>query len=341
MSTTGRFSRASPATIRPRRRAGRASLHAVMKKPSMATVYCEYPLQVSGRCEILRFLDQCVRPKGLTYKYGKPFIGVALGEQRLFSGSDSDWDDRWKPSIPEANTMLWRYMSFARFCSLLERRELFFSLVGDMEDRYEGFINPPLPPDRGNPLYHPEQQVCDLLYKIARTALICCWTRSDYESTLMWKTYAGEEGVAIRTTFGDLQKSVLSLGKLPVIFGQVEYVDYVQREVPRFNWSPLFHKRVEYRAEEEVRALLPGPCLKHGSSTPEEMMDIRLDPDVEKQRGRYIPVDLSILVTKIVISPYAKPWFTEIVKSAVRQSSFDIDVCNSSINAGRGPSGLF
>ena len=31
-------------------------------------------------------------------------------------------------------------MSFAKFCSLLDRKALFFSLVGDMEDRYEGFI---------------------------------------------------------------------------------------------------------------------------------------------------------------------------------------------------------
>ena len=45
-------------------------------------------------------------------------------------------------------------MSFAKLCSLLERRELFFSLVGAMEDTYEGFICPP--PRNG---YLPDREV--------------------------------------------------------------------------------------------------------------------------------------------------------------------------------------
>ncbi len=212
---------------------------------------------------------------------------MAFGDHRLFSGFDSDWDARWNPSEPEADATLWRYMSFAKFCSLLERRELFFSLVGDMEDRYEGFISPPIPPHQGNRLYKQEQLACDFLHKITRTALICCWTRSDAESALMWKTYAGEEGVAICTTFQDFRASLPFPAELPVTFGRVEYVDYHQKDVPRFGWAPLFHKRVEYRGEEEIRAMLPGPPLKD-SGTLEEMMDIRLDPDVEKQRGRYV-----------------------------------------------------
>ena len=57
----------------------------------------------------------------------------------LFTGDD----DQWAPSEPEAAAMLWRYISFAKFCSLLEHRALFFSLVGDMVDKYEGFIYPP------------------------------------------------------------------------------------------------------------------------------------------------------------------------------------------------------
>ena len=82
----------------------------------------------------------------MTHEYGKPLIVVALGDQRLFAGADSHWEAsrNWEPSVPEATATLWRYMSFAKFCSLLERKELFFSLVGDMEDRYEGFIYPPI-----------------------------------------------------------------------------------------------------------------------------------------------------------------------------------------------------
>ena len=266
----------------------------------------------------------------MTYEYGKPLIGVALGRQRLFSGVDADWETRWEPSEPKATATLWRYMSFAKFRSLLERRELFFALVGDMQDKYEGFIIPPLSRNQEPHLYQEERRVCDNLHKIARTALVSCWTSSDHESALMWKAYAGGEGVAIRTTFRDLQESTTSIAELPITFGQVKYVDYRQQEVPRFGWAPLFHKRVEYRGEEEVRALLPGPSLKPGYRNLEER--IELDPDVEKQKGRYIPIGLEILIKEVVVPPHAKPWFTEVVKSAVQQSSVEVDVRKSSID---------
>ena len=266
----------------------------------------------------------------MTYEYGKPLIGVALGRQRLFSGVDADWETRWEPSEPKATATLWRYMSFAKFRSLLERRELFFALVGDMQDKYEGFIIPPLSRNQEPHLYQEERRVCDNLHKIARTALVSCWTSSDHESALMWKAYAGGEGVAIRTTFRDLQESITSIAELPITFGQVKYVDYRQQEVPRFGWAPLFHKRVEYRGEEEVRALLPGPSLKPGYRNLEER--IALDPDVEKQKGRYIPIGLEILIKEVVVPPHAKPWFTEVVKSAVQQSSVEVDVRKSSID---------
>ena len=93
----------------------------------------------------------------MTHEYGKPLIGMALGDKRLFTGDDSRWGDSWEPSVPEATATLWRYMSFAKFCSLLERKELFFSLVGDMEDKYEGFIYLPIPREHGDPLQQPER----------------------------------------------------------------------------------------------------------------------------------------------------------------------------------------
>ena len=65
----------------------------------------------------------------MAYEYGKPLIGMALGAERLFSGDDSVWETHWEPSEPEATATLWRYMSFAKFCSLLERRELFLGII--------------------------------------------------------------------------------------------------------------------------------------------------------------------------------------------------------------------
>ena len=270
----------------------------------------------------------------MQHEYGKPLIGMALGDQRLFSGVDSRWEDPWNPTEPETTASLWRYLSLAKFCSLLNRKALFFSLVADMEDRYEGFVYPPLPGELSANLQQAEKLGSDLLHKIARTALISCWTKSDHESSLMWNAYAGKEGVAIRTTFKDLKESICSVAELPVTFGEIEYVDYRHREVPRFGWAPLFHKRIEYRGEDEVRAILPGPPLKEfDSGVHSEMPDIPLDPDVSEWRGRYIPVNLEILVREVVLPPYSDPWFALVVKSVLQGSEITPCVVRSAIES--------
>ena len=254
----------------------------------------------------------------VAYTYGTPVTRIALGNQPLFSG-----EIRWNPSEPDATATLWRYMSFAKLHSLLERRELFFPLVGKMEDRYEGFIcpSPRGPEDRLQPA---ERQSVELLHKSARSALINCWAESNHESALMWTTYAGAEGVAVRTTFQDLKESIRSGAKYPVSFGQVKYVNYPQQQVPRFGWAPLFHKRVEYRAEEEVRAMLPPPPFDPDGT-------ICLDPDVAEQGGRYVPVDLDILIKQVVVSPQAAPGFAEAVESAVQRAAVGACVIPSTI----------
>ena len=187
-----------------------------------------------------------------------------------------------------------------------------------MEDKYEGFIYPPIPREEGDRLQQAERLGHEVLRKMARTALISCWTESEHESSLMWEYYAGAEGVAVRTTFHDLQYSIRSVAELPVTFGQVEYVDYRRREVPRFGWAPLFHKRMEYRGEGEVRAILPRPPLQESVQQPNlEVLDIRLDPDVAEQRGRYVPVNLEILMKEVVLPPKAAPWLAQVVKSVM------------------------
>ena len=258
---------------------------------------------------------------------------MALGDQRLFTGTDSEWDDSWGPSVPEANATLWRYMSFAKFNSLLERKELFFSLVGEMEDKYEGFIYPPKPRDQEDRLQQAERLGCEMLHTITKTDLINCWTESDHESKLMWEAYAGTEGVAIRTTFQNLEESIRSVAELPITFGQVEYVDYSRTEVSRFVWAPLFHKRMEYREEREMRAVLPGPYLKIKKIDELINHDILLDPDVAEQRGRYIPVELGVLVKEVVLPPYATSWFAQVVRSVMRRSQVRACVTRSTIES--------
>lgn len=268
----------------------------------------------------------------MTHQYGKPPHRVYLGNQGLFPSDGSAWDEYWEPSQPEPSATLWRYFSFAKFCSLMQRQELFFALVSEMEDKFEGFVSHPPRRTPGDRLWEAERFVRELLRTIAGTALISCWTEAEHESSLMWNSYAGEEGVAIRTSFHDLQESLLMADAgLPVTFGRVKYIDYLQQEVPRFGWAPLFHKRPEYRAEDEVRAVLPGPPWNNIAKQ-KGLACIPLDSDVAEQRGRYVPVNVGILVKDVVVSPQAAPWFVELVQSVLDQSSVTASVRSSTLS---------
>ena len=152
----------------------------------------------------------------------------------------------------------------------------------------------------------------------------------------MWDAYAGGEGVAIRTHFQDLKSSVLlSAPELPICFGKVTYVDYRKQEPLRFGNAPLFQKRVEYGGEAEVRAALPPPpwdTSRDPGKLPRSPINITLDSDVERQRGRYIPVNLNVLVKEVVLHPHSAEWFGQLVQSVVDRSPVDANVTPSSLN---------
>ena len=273
----------------------------------------------------------------MVHKYGAFVAAAKYNGQPLLANEHYQAENAWQPSEPDETATIWRYMSLAKFCSMLSRKALFFSLIGDMEDKYEGFIYPLVSPEEGNHLWRIEYSGYVIVREFARTALVSCWTESGYESSLMWEHYAGEEGVAICTTFQNLKDSIRTDGELPIAFGQVEYVDYNDREVSRLGTAPLFHKRMEYREEGEVRAILPGPHwdperdIRYQGNMP--VAHIPLDPDVAEQRGRYIPVDLEVLVREVVLPPNSKPWFAEVVESVIRNSSISPRIMRSAIES--------
>ena len=98
-----------------------------------------------------------------------------------------------------------------------------------MADRSEGFIYPPLTPKSKDRLRKAEHEVCGIRHKHVRTSLKSCWTESVYPSSLMWESYAAMEGVAVRTSYLALQESISLVAELPIAFGQVKYVDYLQQ----------------------------------------------------------------------------------------------------------------
>ena len=130
---------------------------------------------------------------------------------------------------PPDDAVLWRYMSFTKFVSLLTTKALFFARADKLGDPFEGSLsqlNVDLSPVINSGI--PEEQISLLHNHIKdqrRFVLVNCWHENEHESDAMWKLYSGNgEGIAIKTDFHSLKMSLV--GKDNVYIGRVSYVDY-------------------------------------------------------------------------------------------------------------------
>lgn len=224
--------------------------------------------------------------------------------------------------IPHDDTVLWRFMDFTKYVSLISTGKIFFSRSDLFNDPYEGakgikrkkkqwddhyikffkevIENPP----PGYKNQKSEKQVAkrakELLKSIDQTGqdnlkktFISCWHENDFESEAMWNLYTtnSKEGIAIKTSYKKLYNS---LSKNPDIqIGRINYIDYSKRFVG-INDSFWF-KRKSFQHEREVRAIIKD--LNH-----------------KDEFGKLIEVKLSTLIEEVYVSPNSQSWFKDLVQ---------------------------
>ena len=104
--------------------------------------------------------------------------------------------DALTPLPPDA--ILWRYMDFTKFVSLLDKQALFFVRADKLEDPFEGFWPTANRANLENlferiplPVRNTAQQTMHSFIKaLPRFTLINCWHESPGESVAMWKLYS-------------------------------------------------------------------------------------------------------------------------------------------------------
>lgn len=117
---------------------------------------------------------------------------------------------------PPADAVLWRYMSFTKFVSLLTKKSLFFARADKLGDPFEGSlsqVNIDLRPEiyKNNLPEEYQKLLANFIKDLRRFVLVNCWHENEYESDAMWKLYSGDrDGVAIRTDFQSLADSLIS-----------------------------------------------------------------------------------------------------------------------------------
>ena len=227
---------------------------------------------------------------------------------------------------PPSDAILWRYMDFTRFVSLLEKQALFFARADKLGDPFEGALS------RINVAMHPvlykdedpnlRATMAYFMKESRRFTLVNCWHESPHESAAMWRLYSGGAGsIAVRSDQDSLTGSLI--GDDDVHVGRVAYVNYERHFIPEGNsFHPYLHKRRSFEHEREVRAVI--------QRFPTDGGKVDLSKDLCAV-GKYQQVNVSTLVKQVVFSPYAQDWFGELVASVARRYGLEVPVGKSAL----------
>ncbi|QGH35119.1 hypothetical protein GI584_14170 [Gracilibacillus salitolerans] len=232
------------------------------------------------------------------------------------------------------NTVIWKFMSFAKFISLLENEALYFSKPLYFRDPYEGAYSESdiyriLGSsaeifDEEKQEYRLNQDQINELYKKNEIELdyvgVSCWHLNDEESAAMWDLYCSrDEGIAIRTTLGKLLASVDQDQGYDMKYGLVNYIDYADDMAGINTYETLFYKRKSFAHEQEFRLIV--------FESEEDLFFGR--------SGANVRFNLELLIDQIYIPPTAPVWFNNLVSSVVDRYHIKKEVLQS--NLYRGP----
>jgi hypothetical protein len=147
------------------------------------------------------------------------------------------------------------------------------------------------------------------------STFICCWHCSDHESEAMWRLYAKDtaEGVAVRTTAGLLRNSVINEREL--IIRPVDYRDDYVYEYSQDRLARFFTKRLAFQHEKEARAII-----------------VDRQAGLRGDRGILVPVNVTDLILRVVVSPYAPPWMAATLSDVARRFGIPAEITSSKLN---------
>jgi hypothetical protein len=241
--------------------------------------------------------------------------------------------------IPSKETVLWRFMDFTKFVSLLSSQSLFFTRADRFEDPFEGakgikknktkwdkhylgffeqaYKNPPDGVDFNKSDSEIKNEAKRLLKELddggksdLKRTFINCWHENPFESEAMWKLYTKNmsEGIAIQTTYDKLYRA---LNRNPSIsIGRINYIDYSKR-FAGINESFWF-KRKSFEHEKEVRAIYK-------------------DFKVDSEFGLPMNVNVKTLINKLYVSPTAQDWFVDVLKDTLEKYELKKKIHRSSM----------
>jgi hypothetical protein len=238
-------------------------------------------------------------------------------------------------------------MELWKFESMVKTGSLYFRRIDQFDDRLEG--------RQPQAIWALSAAPVQDWYRTNREHVyVCCLHLADAESPKMWKEYAKNRGVMIRTTVGALMEELsspplpaeppypapvrvmaertgatLADAELPshdgFTVGVVDYVDLARADVYDLmaeglsNTTPMFRKGKDYIDELEYRAV-----LRPGSAREEAVYD-------DGERGVAIPVRLDRLIHEVRFAPVDDPSIRTAVEELMTGAGLMLPVEPSSL----------
>ena len=220
-------------------------------------------------------------------------------------------------SIPDPDTIVWKYLDLSKFLDLLMSQKLFMSRSDKFEDQYEGTFSEPTF-EEIKKIAENNPEFLDVYKTQRKNVIISSWLINEYESFAMWQIFTqNSEGLAIQSTIGRIQESLHLENQFEQHIGEVNYIDYKKEYIPfDDDFFPFLFKRKSFQYEREVRII---------SNLSAHNLNIN--------EGVKIDVNINKLIEKIYIHPKSENWYKNLVIQLVKQLGFDFKIGKSDLES--------
>ncbi len=218
-------------------------------------------------------------------------------------------------TLPD-NAAIWRFMSLAKFISMITTSSLWFSRVDVLRknDPFELSLTKSNKIDLGDERY---LETINNLKFFAELTYVNCWHISEHETAFLWNVYSSfGDGVCIKSTVGKVRECLINT--IPPNFqsvmeiGRVRYIDFSVDDSNYRDFSKIiFLKRESFKPENELRLYF---------------IDTNIGCD-----GKYVCCDIANLIDEIRISPTCPKWYLDAVSKLISSLGFSFVVRQSSI----------
>lgn len=200
----------------------------------------------------------------------------------------------YHPKDGPADKIICQYMRLDYLLQLLETHKLYAKRRRENDDANEGYYKKYLESGfsiaNNGVVPQTEDLKRNLSYKDIVDCPISCWTKTERESYLMWKGYAGETGVRIKSSIHNLVASLqLDLGKEGADKVYCGSMIYCRNYLPSNDEEKQFFSKQEFYTEEDEFRFY---------------FILSDDSDKKYTTNRLISVDPYVMIDEILFSPF-------------------------------------